>query len=189
MLVETQNASMDEMTSGQIVSERKILRGIVDQCRFETTEDVERYFEALTLLIWKHHLVGLIYACYYDKMANRRDGGIVLEGSDQTVRDTLALQAKVPDILPVFCEIHAVKNPDDGFRFGQVVYNDGSARGGVSLHGKGGDGVFEPYECLEMCECVVRRVEGKWRITEEWGVRSLQGLDRMLSGRPPSSGA
>lgn len=187
MLTDTQNTNIAAMTTDEIIAERKALRAHIDNCDFDTPEEVERYFEAITVLIWKHHQVGLIYACYYDAMANKRDGGEDLEGSDQVIYDTLALQAKIPDIHPIFCEIHCTGNKEDGYRFGQVVYDNGGAKGGMSAYGAGGEGRFEPYECLEMCECVVKFAEGKWRIVREWGVRSSMGVDRVLSGRQPGS--
>lgn len=187
MLFDTQNTNLTEMTTDQIIAERNALRKYIDECTFETREDVEHYFEAVTILIWKHHLVGLIYDCYYDTMTNKRDCGDNLEGSDFVVYDTLIMQGKFPDIQNIFCEIHCTGNKEEGYRFGQVVYDLGSAKGGVSSYGAGCDGKFDPYECLEMCECIVKFAEGKWRITEEWGVRSAFGVDRVLSGQPSIS--
>jgi hypothetical protein len=183
MLSANQNKKITEMTGQEILVERKLLRAYIDDCQFESPLQVEQYFEAITMLIWKHKMVGLIYACYYDAMANKRDGGADLEGSDQVVYDTLATLAKIPDILPIFCEIHAIGTPETGYRFGQAVWNEGSAKGGVSEFGPGGDGAFEPYEFLEMCECMVKFAEGKWRMVGEWGVRSAAGLRRVVSQR------
>lgn len=183
MLFETQNTLLTEMTGAEIIAERNALRKYIDGCAFDTREDVEHYFEAVTLLIWKHHMVGLIYDCYYDTMTNRRDSGDNLEGSDYVIYDTLITQGRFPDVLTVFCEIHCTGTKEEGYRFGQVVYDLGGAKGGVSAHGEGCDSRFEPYECLEMCECKVRFTEGKWRITEEWGVRSGFAAERVLSGR------
>lgn len=184
MLTENQNKLITDMTTNEIIAERRELRRYIDGCRFETATAVENYFEAVTLLIWKHHQVGLIYDCYYDGMANKRDGGADLEGSDQVVYDTLELQSKVPNIITIFQEIHCTGNAEEGYRFGQVVYDLGDTSGGVQP----GSGSYEPFEALEMCECVVKFAEDKWRITEEWGVRSTFAVDRVLSGAPPQRG-
>ena len=78
-----------------------------------------------------------------------------------------------------FVDIHCVRDGDN-YRFGQVVYNTGSSAGGVGPHGACKDLSFEPYEDLEMCECWIQFIDGKWRVGKEASIRSNDAYRRLL---------
>lgn len=172
------------MDTAAIVKERKRLEYIVDNCKFETAQQVCELFEALTHLIWKYKQVGRIYDFYYDGMMIHREGGNDLIGVDKVVQDTLACLASFPDMEFMFYDIHGTGNPEEGFRFGQAVYFKGTFLG-VSKYGIGSGVAFEPHECVDVCECLVKKVDGKWRVVEEWGDRSTLAFQRVLSQAKP----
>ena len=168
------------MTADEVIEERDELLQIMENCQFKTPQDVCDYFTAYTKLIWTHKQIGYIYERYNDTISSRCDGGEIYSGAFAVVAATLATIARYPDLEVVFCEIHCTGNEKTGYRFGQVVYNLASTRGGISSYGIGTGVAFEPYEDLEMCECVVQFVEGKWRIVDEWENRSSFAYERVL---------
>ena len=172
------------MSTKDIVDERRRLEYIVDHCKFETPEQVTELFEAYTHLIWKYKQVGRIYDFYYDGMMIHREGNNDLIGVDQVVKDTLACLAAFPDMEFKFYDIHGTGNPEEGFRFGQAVYFKGTFLG-VSKYGQGTGAAFAPDECVDICECLVKRVDGKWRVVEEWGDRSTLAFERVLRHAAP----
>ena len=172
------------MSTKDIVDERRRLEYIVDHCKFETPEQVTELFEAYTHLIWKYNQVGRIYDFYYDGMMIHREGNNDLIGVDQVVKDTLACLAAFPDMEFKFYDIHGTGNPEEGFRFGQAVYFKGTFLG-VSKYGQGTGAAFAPDECVDICECLVKRVDGKWRVVEEWGDRSTLAFERVLRQAAP----
>ena len=172
------------MSTKDIVDERRRLEYIVDHCKFETPEQVTELFEAYTHLIWKYKQVGRIYDFYYDGMMIHREGNNDLIGVDQVVKDTLACLAAFPDMKFKFYDIHGTGNPEEGFRFGQAVYFKGTFLG-VSKYGQGTGAAFAPDECVDICECLVKRVDGKWRVVEEWGDRSTLAFERVLRQAAP----
>lgn len=166
------------------IKERKRLEAIVDNCRFETPEQVTELFEAYTHLIWKYKQVGRIYDFYYDGMMIHREGGNDLIGVDKVVQDTLACLAAFPDMEFKFYDIRGVGNPEEGFRFGQAVHFKGTFLG-VSQYGQGTGAAFESHECVDVCECLIKKVDGRWRVVEEWGNRSTLAFERVLRQAKP----
>lgn len=169
-----------EMTTDEILAERKKYEDVVRNCKYEKPQDIADLFQAYTMLIWKHKQVGRVYDFYFEGLLEQRDGGANLAGSEHVVWDTLCALARFPDLDVVFVDIHCTGNPKDGFRFGQVVYNDACAKGGIGPNGPGKDLSFEPYEDLEMCECWIEFIDGKWRVAKEASIRSNGAYRRIL---------
>lgn len=172
------------MSTPDIVKERRRLEAIVDNCKFETPEQVTELFEAYTHLIWKYKQVGRIYDFYYDGMMIHREGGNDLIGVEKVVQDTLACLAAFPDLEFKFYDIHGTGDPENGFRFGQAAYYKGTFLG-VGKYGLGTGAAFAPNECVDICECLVKKVDGKWRVVEEWGDRSTLAFERVLRQAAP----
>lgn len=175
-----QNMKITEMTTDEILAERKKYEDVIKNCSYETPQEIADLFEAYTMLIWKHNQVGRVYDFYFDKLAVEREGGARTEGSERVVWDTLRVLAEFPDLNPVFVDIHCTGNPKDGFRFGQVLYNEGCAKNGIGPNGAGRDISFEPYEDLHICECWVEFIDGKWRVAKEVCMRSAGAVRRLL---------
>ena len=169
-----------EMTTDEILAERAQYEEAVRRCRYEKPEDISALFEAYTMLIWKHKQVGRVFDFYYDGLKEERDGGDNLEGAEHVVQDTLCALARTPDLDVVFEEIHCVGDAENGFRFGQVVWNNASTVDGVGPNGPGAGLAYEPREDLEMCECWIEKVDGKWRVAKEASIRSTAAYRRVL---------
>lgn len=170
-----------EMTVEEILTERKIYEDIVHNCKYETPKDIEDLFEAYTMLIWKHKQVGYVPMFYFDGIQEERDGGDNLSGAAHVILDTLRALARTPDLDCFFEEIHCTGDPVNGFRFGQVVWNDASTVDGIGPNGPGAGLGYEPLEDLEMCECWVEMIDGRWRISKEASIRSNQAYARVLN--------
>lgn len=169
-----------EMTTDEILAEREMYEEVVRNCKYEKPEDISELFEAYTMLIWKHKQVGRVYDFYFDGLKEERDGGDNLEGSDHVVQDTLRALARTPDLDCVFEEIHCTGDPENGFRFGQVVWNDASSKDGIGPNGAGSGEGYRDREDLEMCECWIEKVDGKWRVAKEASIRSNAAYRRVL---------
>ena len=70
--------------------------------------------------------------------------------------------------------------PEDGFRFGQVVWNDATTVDGVGPNGLGIGLGYGDREDLEMCECWIQKIDGKWRVAKEASIRSNAAYRRVL---------
>ena len=82
----------------------------------------------------------------------------------------------------VFEEIHCTGDAKNGFRFGQVVWNDASTTDGIGPDGPGAGIAYGQREDLEMCECWIEKVGGKWRVAKEASIRSNGAYKRVLGG-------
>lgn len=132
-------------------------------------------------MIWKYKQVGRIYDFYYDGMRIHREGGNDLIGVDKVVRDTLACLAAFPDLEFKFYSIKGVGNAEEGFHFGQSVYIKGTFNG-IGKYGKGTGEALPEHGWVELCECLVKKVDGRFRVVEEWGVRSTGIVEQILQG-------
>ena len=172
--------NITEMTTDEILAERAMYEEVVKNCKYEKPQEIADLFQAYTMLIWKHKQVGRVYDFYFDGLEEERDGGANLSGSEHVVYDTLLALARVPNLDCVFVDIHCTGSKEEGYRFGQVVYNLGSAKGGIGPNGPGKDLSYEHYEDLEMCECWIQLVDGKWRVAKEASIRSNGAYRRVL---------
>lgn len=149
--------------------EAKRLRAIVEKADLKTTADVEEFFVAYTKCIWDHKMVGLIYDHYTDETTIHGENGVDIAGIGPVVYHTLERLYAVPDIKVQFIGIWAVKLNDDEFRFIQVTHPDGTFTG-PSHYGSPSGAKLSYDNIMNMCECLVKRIDGKWKIVEEWGL-------------------
>lgn len=167
------------MNVDKIVKDRQQLEYIVDNCKFETPQQVAELFEAYTHLIWKYKQVGRIYDFYYDGMVIHREGGEDIIGVDEVIKHTLELLVAFPDLEHIFYDICCVGNQEDGYLFGQAVCMTGTYSG-ISKYGIGNGEKAVPHECPDLCQCLVKKIDGRWRVVVEWGVSSVDRVDRIL---------
>lgn len=160
------------------LEKRKQMEAYVDHCELKTPEEVSRLFLEYTLLIWDYLLIGRIADFYNDDIVMNHAGGVTVQGLDSVYSGTLSsvaqCVAKAPDNQTIFVDIFAEGNPEEGYRFIQATTaycpseHDGkeyAPEAGVVLPSSqnGHTG---------LCECLVKKVDGKWMIVEEWLVRS-----------------
>ena len=159
------------------LQERRALEAIVDRGDFSSCEAVADFFRAYTLLIWDHFLVGRIYDCYTDDIVMHHAGGASVQGLDAVFKNTLAVVASAPrDSETIFVDIFAEGNEAEGYRFMQLT-------AAYSPQALGRNGRYvKPEDCVYaddgvgsvgMCECSVKKVDGRWVITEEWLLRTV----------------
>ncbi len=147
--------------------EFQALKKIVEHPDFTVARDVEVYYEALTKYIWDHKMVGSIYDSYGDHTIIHGEGGSQTSDLLSLFRHTSDRLLTIPDMETTFIEIHADKLGDDEFRFVQVTHLDATCTGPCS-YGPPGNQVLNEENNMSICDCRVRRVDGRWMIVEEW---------------------
>lgn len=157
---------------------RKRMEAYVDHCELKTLEEVARLFLEYTLLIWDYLLVGRIADFYRDDIVMEHANGLTIQGIQNVYAGTLSAVAACPqDNETIFVDIFAEKHPDGSYSFIQATtaYRPSEHNG-------------QPYQVPEgkivpdgqngsigLCECLVKQVDGKWKIVREWLVRSAAG--------------
>ena len=145
------------------------VKEIVENPDFKTPADVEVFFEAYTKYIWDYKMVGTIYDHYNDETIVHGENGINMSNIDAVVGHTVERLYTLPDLTVNFIEICAHKVSDDEFKFIQVTYPEGTFTG-PSKFGEPNGEKLSYGNIMNMCECLVQRVNGVWKITEEWGL-------------------
>lgn len=154
----------------EVLAERKALEEFYYSCKLETPEEVAKFFEVYTKLIWKFHQAGLVYDYYCDETVIRHEGGGKMTGGvDVTEIHTIPAFGPYPRSNSEFLDIFCVGSPEEGYRFGQMTVNEGVySSKGATLAGRGDDSVFHMGEKVNFCQCCVKKVEGRWVIKDEW---------------------
>lgn len=153
----------------------------VNTCQLKTPEEVARLFESFTRTLWDFKLVGRIHDFYSDSITINREGGNDLKGSKDVVNDTLQLMAAFPDLKLRFLDIFAEGDEESGYSFGQAIYFDGANLGWSKYGPPTGKRLCEEDICLGLCECRVEKVDGRWKIVEEWVTRSSELIEAAMT--------
>lgn len=160
------------------LKERKELEQFVDNCQFKNREEVARLFREYTELIWDKKMVGKIYDYYVDDIVINREGGKRITGVDNVVSGTLNTIYQFPNIEFKFVDIFAEGNEEDGYKFGQALYYKGQNLGYSEFGEPTGKEISpENSKCFALCECLVKKIDGRWKIVEEWLVRSNSAME------------
>lgn len=171
----------------EVLAERKRLEEFYYGCRMETPEEVAKQFEVYTRLIWDFHQAGLCYDYYCDTTKTRLEGtGTWIGGHDALEVETLPILSAYPDRKTNFQEIYCVGDPEQGYHFGQVTSPSGRyAKESASMQGMGDDSFFEEGSAYTLCECYVKKVDGRWCIVDEFVVSGEEvKRSRMRRSRP-----
>lgn len=160
------------------------LKAIVENPDFKTAEDVERFFVAYTKYIWDHKMVGLIYDHYTDQTVIHGENGVDIAGIGPVVSHTVERLYTVPDIKVNFIGIWADKVSDDEYKFIQITHPEGTFTG-PSQYGPPTGKKLGYDNVMNMCECSVKKVDGTWKIVEEWGLLGYANF--FEEGRPQLS--
>ncbi|MCI9120979.1 MAG: hypothetical protein HFG00_05565 [Oscillibacter sp.] len=165
---------------------RKKLERYVDQCELKVPEEVARLFKEYTLLVWDFKLLGRIYDFYRDDAIMYVEDGETVVGVEEVVANTLAFTAAVPDNESWFIDIFAEGDPERGYYFIQSTRCVGTSTGPSKLGPGTGRSLSEGgRDCIGLCECHVENVDGKWKITEEWMVRSDRAIGYVMDPAAP----
>jgi hypothetical protein len=157
------------------------LKKIVNNPDFKTPTDVEQFFIAYTHLIWDHKMIGMIYDYYVDDIVLHAEDGQDVVGVEAVVKNTTIKLNALPDYQTTFSEIFAIGNEENGYRFVQVTTGRGTSLGPSSF-GPATGKTFAPDNIMNMCECLVKKNNGKWKIVEEWILGSAKKLDAIYKG-------
>ena len=177
---------MIQMTLHDMSEGRKKVAEFCRQCKLQFPEEVAELFKAYTEWIWQYKCIGAIYEFYCDStVVHSCDGDSV--GAEASVAATLSTIRSFPDQTVEFVDIFAEGNEEDGYSFGQCTNFTWRNTGWTAYGPPTGKSLAEDgKKCFSMCECRVEKVEGRWRITEEWLVRSH---DALLAVQTPSQPA
>lgn len=160
----------------QAQSRRRIEQFCRD-CRLELPREVADLFIEYTKWIWQYKCVGAVYKFYCDETVVHMAGGEKSTGADATVAGTLSVLQAFPDQVTEFIDIFVEGNEKDGYSFGQCT-NYNWVNTGHSQYGPPTGKSMSPDGrlCVSMCECRVEKADGRWRIVEEWLVRSHDAI-------------
>lgn len=151
----------------------------VDNCKLEFPEEIAELFECYTRLIWQFKQVGKIYQFYSDITTCYGENGRVSHGADSVVNGTLSFMRSFPERKCIFVDIFAEGDPETGYHFGQTT-RFSAKNTGVTKYGPGTNKSLEEdgKQCYSICECEIAKVEGRFRIVNEWVVESTQAIDQ-----------
>jgi len=155
--------------------ERAELEAVVRKADFRDPSEVEDFFVAYTKLIWDHRMIGLIYDHYTDDTVIHGENGVDIVGIEPVVAHTSERIQAMPDITINFIGIWAQRISEDEFRFIQITYPEGAFTG-PSLLGPPTNRMLNYDNIMNMCECLVRKVDGVWKIVEEWNLLGYAGF-------------
>jgi hypothetical protein len=153
------------------------LLDIVKRADLKVPADVEEFFIAYTKCIWDYKMVGLIYDHYTDETVIHGENGVDIAGIDAVVHHTLERLFTLPDMKINFIGIFADKISDDEFKFIQITYPEGTFTGPCQYGPATGE-KLNYVNIMNTCECIVKKINGSWKIVEEWG---LLGYKKFLS--------
>ena len=89
-----------------------------------------------------------------------------------------------PDLKLRFIDIFAEGDPEHGYSFGQAIYFDGTNTGYSKFGPPTGKSLCNGELCLGLCECRVEKVDGRWKIVEEWVTRSEDLINATMTMDP-----
>ena len=167
--------------SDESIQQRRQREQYIDSCTLQSPLEVARLFEEYTKVIWNHKMVGRIHDFYDDDCIIHREGGEDVQGLMSVFSGTLNFMAAFPDLKFTFIDIFAEGNPEEGYRFGQALYYEGCNTGLNPYGAPTFKKLTEDVPCLALCECLVKKVNGRWKIVEEWLVRSSAAIDETLN--------
>ncbi len=147
-------------------AEYKRLKEIVDRAELITEKDVEDFFIAYTLYIHNYGNIGAIYNCYNDDIVVHNTSGN-LDGAEGEISCTAWALNAAPKFDLFFQDFMCHKVDDDTFKFIQVTSRNHTISG-PTVNGPATGKTVTEDNLMTMCECLVKRVDGVWKIVGEW---------------------
>lgn len=171
----------------EVLATRRALEDYYYNCKLETPEQVAQLFETYTKLIWDHHQAGLVYDYYSDETTLNHEGSYKeVGGVHVTTTHTIPSFAAFPRNKVRFIDIFCVGNQEDGYKFGQFTTHSGVfAEGGFNSKGMGDGTVVYEDDHYTFCQCVVKKVNGRWVVTEEFLGSGEEVNRRRVAGARP----
>lgn len=163
------------------VESRKTLEAFVKQCRLTFPDEIATLFEDYTRVIWQHQCPGEIHRFYCDETICYGEGGRKTIGVECIVAGTLQFMRAFPERICDFVDIFAQGNEEEGYSFGQATRFNAQNTGYSQYGPPTGKTLQRDGDyCHSICECKVRKVDGRWRIAEEWVIESSDAIAETL---------
>jgi hypothetical protein len=156
----------------------------VMNCELNVPEEVAELFIRYTRWIWEYKCIGAVHAFYYDHTIFHGENGISLVGADPIVASSLHSISAYPDKINDFVDIIVEGNEEDGYCFGQAVRLGNANKGWSKMGPPTGKWLgVDDVPLYSICELHVKKVDGKWRVTEEWVVEGTEVKRQTLSSK------
>ncbi len=154
---------------------RKAYEDYVRKCCLKAPQEVAELFINYTRWIWEYKCIGAIAMFYNDQTICHTENGGVTVGAEPIIAGSLQSICSYPDKINDFVDIIVEGNEEEGYSFGQSS-KLGNINKGYSKYGPGtgkwlGIGDVPLYS---ICELTLRKVDGRWRCTEEWVVEGTE---------------
>jgi hypothetical protein len=163
------------MNNNAKIKELIKLESLMQDVDFRSPEDVEQFFVAYTKIIWDHWMIGRIYDHYEDDTVIHGENGIDICGIRPVIAHTSERLQSMPDFSINFIGIWAQKISEREYRFIQITYPEGTFTG-PSIYGPPTQKKLHYDNIMNMCECLVKKIDGVWKIVEEWGLLGYAGF-------------
>lgn len=155
------------------VAARKEMEQFINDCKLQLPEEVAELFESYTRVIWQYQCPGYIQKFYCDETICHGSGGKKSIGSDVVIANTISFMRSFPDRRVHFVDIFVEGNEAEGYHFGQSTRFIASNTGWSAYGPPSGKALSENDEwCHSICELHLKKVEGRWRVVEEWVIDS-----------------
>jgi hypothetical protein len=163
-------------------TKRRKLEDAVLNCELKLPEEVAALFLDYTRWIWEYKCLGAIHKYYCDHTIFHGENGYTAVGADAIVASSLQAVCAYPDQIVDFVDIIVEGNEEDGYNFGQSsrlgLYNNGWSASGPPTGKWAGVGDVPLYS---ICELKLKKIEGRWRVAEEWVVEGTEVKRQVLS--------
>lgn len=165
------------LTPDQYKEGRRVCEEFVDKCRLTMPEEVAKLFEDYTRWIWQYKCPGAIYKYYSDETLVHSAGDKISKGTESVVANTTSFIMSFPTRINEFVDIFVEGDPEHGYHLGQTTCFN-AVNTGWSQYGAPTGKSLERNGCKvrSICECLIEKVEGRWRVTEEWVVGSPDAI-------------
>ena len=164
---------------------RRKLEDAVRSNGLKLPKEVAQLFIDYTRWIWDYKCLGAVHKYYCDQTVFHGSNGFLSVGAEATLSGTIRAISAFPDQIVEFVDIFVEGNEEDGYRFGQSTImrlkNNGWSEFGPPT-GKSlseGDRVFH-----SICELSLKKMEGRWRVYEEWVVEGSKVWRQTLTLDP-----
>ncbi len=154
---------------------RREYEDYVRKCCLKVPEEVAELFINYTRWIWEYKCIGAVAKFYNDQTICHTENGGVTVGAEPIIAGSLQSICSYPDKINDFVDIIVEGNEEEGYSFGQSS-KLGNINKGYSKYGEPtgkwlGVGDVPLYS---ICELTLRKVDGRWRCTEEWVVEGTE---------------
>lgn len=169
--------AIESMSIAEQVEGRKACEDFVNNAKLKMPEEVAELFEAYTRWIWQYKCPGAIYKYYCDETTIYGANGSKGVGADASISSTLQMIQAFPDRVNEFVDIFVEGDPENGYSFGQTTCMNGINTGYSKYGPPTGKNLERNGEKVRsICECRVEKVDGRWRIIDEWVVGSSDAI-------------